>query len=154
MIETILNICKYFKYKIMVAIPCGLFVFTEDHKKIVILLVGILIIDTILGTIVALKYKRFVSYKMIKFSNKIAIYGLTLGTAYLVSLLHIWLGGFFYCVGSYIIITEALSNFEKVALLGFTLPTKILSKLNVDFDKIYKNNGEKKEATEKILNKK
>lgn len=151
--ETILNIIRYFKYKIMVAIPCGLFVFTDDHKKIVILLVGVLIIDTILGTMVAIKHKKFVSYKMMKFSNKIIIYTLTLGTAYFVSLLHIYLSGFFYCVGSYIILTEALSNFEKIALLGFELPTKILSKLNLDFDKIYKNNGEKQKAINKILEK-
>lgn len=154
MMETILNICKYFKYKIMVAIPCGLFVFTDSHKKIICLLVGILIIDTILGSMVAIKYKRFVSYKMMKFSNKLTIYGLTMGTAYIISLLHCWLGGFFYTIGSYILLTEAISNFEKLALLEFKIPTRILAILNIDFNKIQKNNGEKQEAIEKILDKK
>lgn len=114
----------------MVAIPCGLFVFTDSHKRIICILVGILIIDTILGTMVAIKNKKFTSYGMKRFSDKLTVYGLTIGTAYFVSILHIYLLGFFYAVGSYIILTEALSNFENSAKLGYALPAKILSMLN------------------------
>ena len=69
-----------------------------------------------------------------------------LATAYLVSSLKLPLLEYFYLyVGAFISITEAVSNFEKLALLGFQLPKQILSKLNLDFE-----NGN----IDKILNKK
>lgn len=156
MIEALLSGLKYFKYKILLSIPLGFFVFTEDHQKIITLLICILIIDTILGTIVAIKHKRFASYKMVKFINKIAIYGLALSTAYTVSLLNSYFTSFFYYVGSYIILTEALSNFEKLALLNFKLPLALIKKLNIDFRNMTDNISDKenKELLNKVLNKK
>jgi len=43
-------------------------------------------------------------------------------------------------------LTELFSNFEKLSLLGLSLPTKFLSKLNLDF-KEFRFSGDKKESS-------
>jgi len=141
MIET------YIKQKILLALfPTGVFIITDMHREILAIVLWLLIIDTILGVIVAIKKKRLCSYKLVKAIHKFIIYMFALSTAYLVSSLELpLLHYFYYYVGSFIAITEAVSNFEKLALLGFQLPKQLLARLNIDF----KDNN-----IEKILSKK
>lgn len=147
MIGVIDNAIRFIKAKALIALfPTGLFVMTDMHREILAIILWLLIIDTILGMTVAIKKKRFCSYRLVKAIYKFIIYMLALSTAYLVSSLDLPLLSYFYMyVGAFIAITEALSNFEKLALLGFTLPRQLLSKLNVDF---------KDGNIEKILSKK
>ena len=52
-------------------------------------------------------------------------------------------------------LTEVFSNFEKLSILGFEVPTKFLAKLNKDFHDYYYGNDEAStRAIKRILNKK
>ena len=129
------NTLKFIKTKAILALfPTGLFVLTDMHKEIIAIVIWLLILDTLLGVMVAIKKKRLCSYKLVKAVHKLVIYSFTMATAFLVSCLALpLLHYFFLYVGSFIAITEALSNFEKLALLGFNLPKQLLEKLNIDF---------------------
>lgn len=143
-IQTIMNGIK--DKAIIALFPAGLFVLTDLHKEIIAIILWLLIIDTILGVTVALKRKRFCSYRLTKALYKFLTYMIALATAYLVSVLELpFLEYFYLYVGAFITVTEAVSNFEKLALLGFELPKQLLARLNLDF---------KNENIEKILNKK
>lgn len=132
---TITTILHYVKSKAVLALfPTGFFVLTEMHKEVIAIILWLLIIDTILGAIVAIKKKKFCSYKLTKAIYKFLSYALALATAYFVSLLNLpFLDYFYLYVGSFIAITEAISNFENLALIGFQLPQKMMSKLNSNF---------------------
>lgn len=131
---------------IIALFPTGFFIITGAHKEIIAIILWMLIIDTVLGVTVAVKRKRFCSYILAKAIYKFLLYMFAMATAYLVSCLELpFLGYFYYYVGSFIAITEAVSNFEKLSLLGFQLPRELLSKLNIDF---------KDGNINKILNKK
>lgn len=115
-------------------VPAGLFIVTDTHREVLAIVLWLLIIDTFLGFAVAIKYKQVCSRRMARALNKFLLYTFALGTAYLISHLDIPIVGYFYLyIGSFIAITEATSNFEKLSLLGFELPKKLLSKLNNDF---------------------
>ena len=135
MIEVIDNAIRLIKAKAMIALfPTGLFVLTDMHREILAIILWLLIIDTILGMTLALKNKHFCSYRLVKAIYKFIIYMMALSTAYLVSCLDLpFLSYFYLYVGAFIAITEALSNFEKLALLGLELPRQLLAKLNIDF---------------------
>ena len=147
MITVIDNMLCFIKTKAIIALfPAGLFVLTDMHREILAIVLWLLIIDTVLGIILAIRKKRFCSYKLVKAIHKLIIYMLALATSYLISCLDLpFLSYFYLYVGAFIAITEALSNFEKLALLGFELPRQLLAKLNIDF-----KNGD----IEKILSKK
>lgn len=147
MIETTSKLLHLIKIELFLALfPTGFFILTNMHLEIIAIILWLLIIDTILGVTVAIKYKKVSSYKMIKAIYKFLLYIFALSTAYLISCLKFpIIDNFYYYVGSFIAVTEALSNFEKLALLGFVLPKKLLSDLNIDF---------KEENIEKILDKK
>ena len=115
-------------------VPAGIFVITDMHREVLAIVLWLLIIDTFLGFAVAIKYKQVCSRRMARALNKFLLYTFALGTAYLISCLDIPIVGYFYLyIGAFIAITEATSNFEKLSLLGFKLPKKLLSKLNDDF---------------------
>jgi phage-related holin len=80
---------------------------------------------------------------MSRFFTKIGRYGLALGTVWVLSAVEPTLFGWsFRYIGIFIILTELFSNFEKLALLGFKMPTDFLSRLNEDF-KLFKRADEK-----------
>lgn len=134
------------KKMILALFPAGLMIVTNMHREVVAIVLWLLIIDTILGVTLSLNRKRFCSYKLTKAVYKFLLYMCALATAFLVSQLELpLLKYFFYYVGSFIAITEAVSNFEKLALLGLKLPRQLLEKLNIDF---------KEGNIEKILSKK
>ena len=118
-------------------VPAGLFAITDMHREVLAIVLWLLIIDTFLGIAVAIKYKQLCSRRMARALNKFLLYMFALGTAYLISCLDVPIVSYFYLyIGSFIAITEATSNFEKLSLLGFKLPKKLLSKLNNDFQDI------------------
>lgn len=129
---------KFFWTKLLIAlIPTGIFIITDVHREIFAIVLWLLIIDTILGIAVAIKYKKVRSSRMIKAVYKFLLYMAALITAYLLSCLDIPIIGHTYLyVGSFIAITEGISNFEKLSLLGLKLPKVLLSKLNDDFQNI------------------
>lgn len=145
--QTIENITKFLEAKIIIALfPTGLFILTDMHREVLAIILWLLIIDTILGMTLAIHKKHFCSYRLVKAVYKFILYMLALATAYLISSLELPLLSYFYFyVGSFIAITEALSNFEKLALLGFQLPKQLLEKLNIDF----KDNNIKKILSKK-----
>lgn len=141
--------------KIGLSIPVGLFVFRDEWFQIIFALVIVIILDTILGVWVAIKHKRFSSWRMGQTASKIGRYGLGLATVWAMvvadpSLFH-WS---FSTLGVFFVITEVISNFEKLALLGLELPQNFLGKINKDFLDLSKSNkkNEQKEI-KKILDK-
>jgi phage-related holin len=103
-------------------VPAGVFVMTDMHKEVLAVVLWLLIIDTILGLAVAVKYKKVRSARMNKALCKFILYMMALSTAYLVSVLDVPFVEYFYLyIGSFIATTEAISNFEKLSLLGFIL---------------------------------
>jgi phage-related holin len=131
-------LCGHFNFictKLLLAlIPAGVFIITDMHREVLAIVLWLLIIDTFLGFAVALKYKQVRSNRMVRALHKFLLYMSALGTAYLVSCLDIPIVEYFYLyIGAFISITEATSNFEKLSLLGFKMPQKLLSKLNEDF---------------------
>ena len=138
--------------KILLTIPTGTFFFHEKWWKVILALCFIIIVDTILGIWVAIKYKKFSSWKLGRLASKISRYSLALFTVYFLCVANptIFSWAFPY-VGTFFVLTEVISNFEKLALLGLELPTNFLSKLNSDFKKLKdKSNSD---VAKKILNK-
>lgn len=120
-------------------VPAGVFVITDMHREVLAIVLWLLIIDTLLGISVAVKYKKVRSSRMIKAIYKFLLYMAALATAYLVSCLDVPMVEYFYLyVGAFIATTEAVSNFEKLSLLGLKLPKELLAKLNSDCNDIEK----------------
>ena len=131
---------KFITSRFIIALfPTGIFIITDTHREILAIVLWLLIIDTLLGMSVAVKYKKVSSSRMVKAVKKFLLYMATLATAYLVSCLSIPMAEYVYLyVGSFIAVTEAISNFEKLSLLGLKLPKQLLSKLNNDFQDLDK----------------
>ena len=132
---------EHFKFlwaKLFIALfPAGIFIITDMHREVLAIVLWLLIIDTVLGLSVAIKYKKVCSSRMARALHKFLLYMLALGTAYLVSCLDIPIAEYTYLyIGSFIAVVEATSNFEKLSLLGLKLPKKLLSKFNEDFSDI------------------
>lgn len=147
MFEHIYSLLHITKIKIVLALfPASLFILTDLHLEIIAIILWLLIIDTLLGISVAIKYKIFTSTKMRKAIHKFLIYTYAMLTAFFISQIDIpMISYFFYYTGAYIAVNEGISNFEKLALLGFVLPKQLMNKLNIDF----KNND-----IDKLINKK
>lgn len=124
---------------LLALVPAGIFIITDIHREVLAIVLWLLIIDTLLGLALAVKYKKVNSGRMVKALHKFLLYITALTTAYLVSCLDVPVVGYFYLyVGAFISITEATSIFENLAIFGFKLPNKFLSKLNEDFNDIDK----------------
>lgn len=138
--HSLVEFLRFIWFKALLAlIPAGVFIITDMHREVLAIVLWILIIDTILGAMVAIKKKRFCSYKLIKAIYKFIIYMFAIATAYLVSLLELpLLNHFYFYVGSFIIVTEAISNFENLAELGFKFPISLLKKINRDMQELDK----------------
>jgi phage-related holin len=105
-------------------------------------------IDTILGVWASLKYQIFRSNSLQRAVGKFSKYFLAMLNAWILSAVFpMVLGWVFATVGAFIMITEAMSNIEKLALLGFELPGWIISKIN----KQYENLSKDKELPKKIM---
>jgi len=148
--ETIQSFAKYFWEKLYASIPLCFFTFTVNENKVIWGIIFIVIIDTILGVSVAFKYKTLSSYRLGRAFWKIAKYGLTMASVWILSAIEPDLFGWaFRWVGIFIILTELFSNFEKLSLLGFKLPTKLMAKLNNDFEKYFYGEKEPEDILDK-----
>ena len=147
---------KYFWIKFCLTVPIGVFVLNTEHFVIIYGLLMMVIIDSILGTWVALKHQVFVSHKLRKIASKISTYSLALASMWIVcSVSPLTFGWMFTFFGVFLIMTEFISNLEKLSLLGLEIPSKLLSKINKNFnDYYYGNSSKKKESLKNILNKK
>jgi len=159
MIETILEqflvICKYFWVKLLLSIPIGYFVFRKEQSLVVFALLLILLMDTALGVWVSYKYRTFSSYRLSRITTKIARYGIGLVSIWILGCVSPTLFGWsFQFFGTFFVLTEVFSIFEKLALLGLRLPNQLLAKLNKDFYNFYFGDvTTSKEAASKILSK-
>jgi len=146
---------KYFWAKLLLTIPISMFVLREEHYLVIWGIVFIMILDTILGIWVSIKHKVFASYKLGRIASKISKYFLAMASVWILSSVEpILLGWTFRGLGVFLILTEVFSNFEKLAILGIEIPTKLLARLNQDFREYYF--GDKKssgKALDRILNK-
>lgn len=146
-------ITKYFWEKILLSIPACFLAFTQSQIDIIHGVAYIIILDTILGMWVALKYRIFSSHHLSRIFNKIGTYGIAMASVWIISAVEPeTFGWLFRWVGIFIIFTELFSNFEKLALFGFRLPGKILSRLNKQFMEFLKlEDGSKDQMAEDIL---
>ena len=154
-LEYLGSLLKYFWTKLALTIPIGYFAFREDHFIVIYALIMILILDTILGIWVSIKYKVFTSHRLSRITSKMARYTIGLASVWILSCMSPDLFGWsFKFFGTFFVLTEVFSNFEKLSLLGLRLPTRLLAKLNKNFYDFYF--GEKiqqKEVISKILSK-
>jgi len=143
---------KYFFLKIISVIPFCYFQFTQDNKNIMWGIIFIVIIDTILGIWVAVKNRTFRSSKLRGFAYKVGQYGLAMASVWIISAVEPQLFGWvFRYVGLFIIVTEILSNFEKLSLLGFEIPTAFIAKLNDNYKKLSDLKGAKRKTEVKRI---
>ena len=149
------SILKYFWAKILLTIPMGYFVFRQDHFLVIYALLLILILDTILGIWVSAKYKIFTSHRLARVTSKMARYAIGLASVWILACMSPSLFGWsFQFFGTFFVLTEVFSNFEKLSLLGLHIPTKVLAKLNSHFHSFYFGGEDaKREAVSKILSK-
>ena len=154
-LENLSSIFKYFWVKILLTIPIGYFVFNEEHYLVIYALLMVLILDTILGIWVSIKYRVFTSHRLRRITAKMGRYSIGLASVWILTIVAPSIFGWsFKFFGVFFIMTEVFSNFEKLSLLGLQLPTKLLAKLNKHFYDFYFGEAEKKkEAVCKILSK-
>jgi len=115
-------------------------------------IIFIVIIDTILGIWVAVKNRTFRSSKLRGFAYKVGQYGLAMASVWIISAVEPQLFGWvFRYVGLFIIVTEILSNFEKLSLLGFEIPTAFIAKLNDNYKKLSDLKGAKRKTEVKRI---
>jgi len=143
------SIVNKFWHKVCVSFPAGMFVLDEHQYAVIYALLMMIILDTVLGMWVAVKFKRFSSYGMGRITGKIGRYSIALASVWIVGCLNPNLFGWaFSAFGTFFVLTELFSNFEKLSLLGLKLPTKMVAKLNENYNII------DPEKIKKILDKK
>lgn len=136
LLEHFRSFCAKF---VLALVPAGVFIITDMHREVLAIVLWLLIIDTILGISVAIKYKKISSGRMSRALQKFLLYMSALATAYLVSCLDVPVVGYFYLyVGAFLATTEAVSIFENLAIFGLKLPKKLLIKINDEFSDVEK----------------
>jgi toxin secretion/phage lysis holin len=130
-----ISLSKTLLGKLAVAISSGIyFIESNQTAEAISILVLIIFLDTLLGTFTAIKLKKFSSWGMSRFAKKCTTYGITILTTHCAAVVINFGFDAIYFVTSYLIITEAISNFEKLHILGVPIPKRILSIINADFN--------------------
>jgi len=107
------------------------------NKELVVVVFSLLAIDSLFGMTIAFKNKELSSAGFFRFASKIVVYMLLMTTAALVDkALPINFSMAIMC--SFLAVTEGLSIMENVSILGFPVPSKLISKLKVVSDPNYK----------------
>ena len=120
--------------KVVAAAASAMFFIQSNRtSEAIFILAVIVLLDTALGTLVAIKLQKFSSWGMSRFAKKITTYAITLLTAHCAAVVVNFGFDAIYFVATYLIVTEAISNFEKLHILGVPIPEKILVILNADF---------------------
>ena len=144
---------KYFWEKVLLTLPMCFFAFSQSQVDIMYGIVFIVMLDTLLGMWVAIQYRIFSSHFLSRVFTKIGTYGIAMASVWVLSALEPeFFGWVFRWTGIFIIFTELFSNFEKLALLGFIIPGKMLGRLNSQFNKfINEEDGPRDETAINIL---
>lgn len=120
---------------LLLTFPVAEFVLSSDEVKIAWILMLALILDSILGVSNALIKRSLASWRMGQpFAKKFILYGIAMITALLMGSSHVGFSWVFEYLGVYFILSEVLSIFEKLALLGLKLPQKLVSRVNEVFE--------------------
>lgn len=131
---------RYAVPKLCMVIPSCFLAFTIDQMNILYGIVFIVLLDTILGVWCSIKFRRFESHKLRRMVAKVGQYSLALASVWILTAIDQQIFGWvFRGVGIFIIMTELLSNFEKLALLGMKLPVSLVSKINKEYLKLIKD---------------
>lgn len=151
--EYLESFIRYWWVKLVALIPLCFIQFINDTDEILHGVAYIIILDTMLGVWVGIKFQRFSSHRLSRLAGKVARYAIALASVGVLSAIEPSLFGWaFKWMGLFIILTEIMSNFEKLSLLGMKLPTRFLARLNKDFEKLYSaDNINKKEMAERII---
>ncbi len=145
--KTLASIFKYFWAKVLIAFPLCCIPLNNQQIKIIWGIILIVILDFLLGVWVAIKYKEFSSYRFGRTTKKVGMYGLAMTSVYVLSSVEPEAFGWaFRALGVFIILTEVISNFEKLGIIGMKFPTRIISVLNKDYNDMQKMSDNDDEA--------
>lgn len=156
MLDSLISLGKYFWTKILgAAIALAgfeFFVVSHELNKILYGLYLIILVDSLLGLYTATKLKRLASWRMGKpMARKVILYSVAILATTILSNSTRYFDWFPVYLGVYFILSEVLSVFEKLALLGVPLPMGMVAKVNELFKDLSKG---KKEAIDIIIKKK
>lgn len=156
MIETITSVAKYFWVKTLGALVAlaGFEFFVIDHElnRVIYGLFLIIMVDSILGVWTAFKMRRLSSWKMGQpMARKICLYSIAIFSAAILSNTSQFFDWFPVYLGIFFILSEILSIFEKLALLGVPIPTGLIERVNTVFKRYASGD---KAAEDYILEKK
>lgn len=156
MLESLTSLGKYFWLKSIgaVATLAGFEFFVLDHElnKVLYGLFLIIIVDSALGVYTAYRMRRLSSWRMGQpMARKVALYSIAIFSAAILSNSSEYFNWFPEYLGVYFILSEILSVFEKLALLGVPLPAGAINKVNELFKRYAE--GDPK-ATSEIMQKK
>lgn len=156
MFDSLIHGSKYLWFKIVGSLLAvagvELIAITDEHQRAIKALAILMLIDSILGVWTAIKMKRFASWRMGQpMARKVILYSIAGVSVFAFAGAF---DSFFNWAPAYIImffsISEILSIFEKLSLLGLQLPIRLVSKLNEAFQKMaYGDEEAKKTILEK-----
>lgn len=113
-----------------------IFTIEAAESRVIWLLSIAVLADSLLGVATAIKHKRFSSWKMGQpMARKVTLYSFALIGAFIASETHPYLFWALEYVGVYFVLSEVLSIFEKLSLWGLQLPTRLLSSVNILFER-------------------
>lgn len=140
MLETVTSLFKYFWIKAISAVVAlagfEFFVINHELNRVIYGLFLIIVVDSILGVWTAMKMKRLSSWKMGQpMARKICLYSIAVLAAAILSNSSSFFSWFPIYLGIFFIMSEVLSVFEKLALLGVPLPIGLIQKVNTLFKK-------------------
>lgn len=143
----------FLKEKLIFALfPASLFILTASEVQLLQIIAALIVVDTVLGSIIGIKTRKFTSSKFSRVVGKIFIYYTTMLVALLVTKVQVPMAEFFFeYTGAFIVVTEAFSCFEKLSILGFPKAKYLLKKFNADFELMCDGD---EEARERVLNRK
>ena len=156
MIDSLISLGKYFWVKILGAVIAlagfEFFVVNHELNKILYGLYLIILVDSILGLYTAITFKKLASWRMGKpMARKVILYSVAVLATAILSNSTKYFDWFPVYLGVYFILSEVLSIFEKLALLGVPLPMGVVSRVN----ELFKDFGKgKKDALDIIMRKK
>lgn len=126
------------------------FVSDPEHVRAVTGLVYIVMLDTVLGVTVALTRRNLSSWKMGQpLAKKVCLYFFAILATVI---LHNSSSGFEWAptyMTLFFILSELLSVFEKLSLLGLTLPTRLVARINSIFQDMLEGKSGARESIEK-----
>lgn len=140
---------SFFLKFVLVLVPTGFFVFTDCQLLMMQSLFWIIAMDTILGTLLAIKLKVFSSIGMGRFVKKIIPYGVVLLTVHLADLALVTGNDLLFISGSYLILRETISNLEKGFMLNVPIPKKLMNLLGMEVEDVEKMKKEWKKRGKK-----